>query len=83
MAEQRRFVKPGEIHTCMARPVRAYRHMDAHAAQEAVYAARSEANLPGWFHMDAPATPERLRMACADELTAPFTGAGAACKGSF
>lgn len=53
------------------------------SAQEAVYAARSEANLLGWFHMDAPATPERLRMACADELTAPFAAPDAACKGSF
>lgn len=53
------------------------------SVQEAVYAARAEANLPGWFHMDAPATSERLRMACADELTAPFAPAAAACRGSF
>ena len=42
-------------------------------AQEAVYAAREDAGLgSGFFRMDSPATPERLRMACADHITAPF-----------
>ena len=41
--------------------------------QEAVYAAREDAGLgSGFFRMDSPATPERLRMACADHITAPF-----------
>lgn len=43
------------------------------AAQEAVYAAREDGGLGTEFlRMDSPATPERLRMACADHLTAPF-----------
>ena len=40
--------------------------------QEAVYSAREDAGHKGWFELDSPATPERLRMACADHLTAPF-----------
>lgn len=42
------------------------------ALKEACYAARADAGLTGWFRLDLPATPERLRMACADQLTAPF-----------
>ena len=42
------------------------------ALQDAVYAARKDAGHEGWFELDSPATPERLRMACADHLTAPF-----------
>jgi xanthine dehydrogenase/oxidase len=45
------------------------------ALKEAVYAARKDAGLEGWFQLDSPATPERLRMACADHLTEPFGGA--------
>jgi len=47
---------------------------DMHAGnvQEAVYSAREDAGHKGWFELDSPATPERLRMACADDLTAPF-----------
>lgn len=30
------------------------------------------AKKTGWFNLDAPATPEKLRMACADSLTAPY-----------
>lgn len=37
-----------------------------------MYAARADVGLSGWFQLDSPATPERLRMACADHLTAPF-----------
>ncbi len=37
-----------------------------------VYAARKEEGLDGWFRLDSPATPERLRMACADKITAAF-----------
>lgn len=32
----------------------------------------SAAGLEGWFRMDTPCTPERLRMACADEFTQPY-----------
>ncbi|KAK9811378.1 hypothetical protein WJX72_002855 [[Myrmecia] bisecta] len=42
------------------------------ALKEAVYAARKDAGHEGWFAMDSPATPERLRMACADHLTATY-----------
>ena len=42
------------------------------ALKDAVYAAREGAGHPGWFQLDSPCTPERLRMACADELTAPY-----------
>ena len=41
------------------------------ALKEAVYAARKDAGLgEAWFLMDLPATPERLRMLCADRLAA-------------
>lgn len=30
--------------------------------------------LEGWFRLDSPATPERIRMACCDELSGPFAG---------
>jgi xanthine dehydrogenase/oxidase len=42
------------------------------ALKDAVYAAREAAGLTGWFALDAPATPEKLRMACGDELVAPY-----------
>ena len=42
------------------------------ALKDAVGAARRDAGHQGWFPLDAPATPERLRMLCADELTAPY-----------
>lgn len=42
------------------------------ALKEAVYSARADTGLSGWFRLDTPATPERLRMACANHLTAPF-----------
>lgn len=42
------------------------------ALKEAVYAARKDAGLAGWFVMDAPATPERLRLLCADELAREY-----------
>ncbi len=40
------------------------------ALKEAVYAARCDAGVEGYFHLDAPATPERLRMACMDGIAA-------------
>ncbi|PSC76668.1 Xanthine dehydrogenase [Micractinium conductrix] len=42
------------------------------ALKEACYAARADAGLTGWFRLDLPATPERLRLACADTLTRPY-----------
>ena len=50
------------------------------ALKEACYAARKEAGLEGWFRLDLPATPERLRMACADDLTAAFAAPEMQCK---
>ena len=46
------------------------------ALKDAVGAARKDAGHAGWFPLDAPATPERLRMLCADELTAPYAPPG-------
>ncbi|KAK1267046.1 Xanthine dehydrogenase 1 [Acorus gramineus] len=42
------------------------------AIKDAIIAARSDAGYDGWFPLDNPATPERIRMACADEFTKPF-----------
>ncbi|KAL1832088.1 hypothetical protein ACET3Z_001739 [Daucus carota] len=42
------------------------------AIKEAIIAARADAGHTGWFPLDNPATPERIRMACADEFTNPF-----------
>lgn len=51
--------------------------------QDAVYNAREAAGLgTGFVSLDAPATPERLRMACADHLTAPFAKADVHIRGS-
>ncbi|KAL8129334.1 hypothetical protein V2J09_018489 [Rumex salicifolius] len=43
------------------------------AIKDAIISARAEAGLKGWFPLDNPATPERIRMACADEFTLNFT----------
>jgi xanthine dehydrogenase/oxidase len=45
------------------------------ALKDAVYAARKEVELQGWFRLDLPCTPERLRMACVDEFTEAYGGA--------
>jgi len=42
------------------------------AVKAAISAARKDAGHTGWFVLDSPATPERIRMACADEFTRPF-----------
>eukprot|EP00850_Spirogloea_muscicola_P006424 SM000030S11433 [mRNA] locus=s30:612063:618646:- [translate_table: standard] len=42
------------------------------AVKDAIYAARKDSGIDGWFVLDTPATPERIRMACCDDLTAPF-----------
>ena len=39
------------------------------AAKEAIRSARLERGLSKWFQLDAPATAERIRMACEDHLT--------------
>lgn len=42
------------------------------AIKDAIAAARAESGCHGWFPLDNPATPERIRMACTDDFTAPF-----------
>ncbi|KAL1215699.1 Xanthine dehydrogenase 1 [Cardamine amara subsp. amara] len=42
------------------------------AIKEAIKAARTEVGLTDWFPLETPATPERIRMACFDEFSAPF-----------
>ncbi|CAL5426151.1 unnamed protein product [Camellia sinensis] len=42
------------------------------AIKDAIIAARAEAGYDDWFPLDNPATPERIRMACADEFTTRF-----------
>ncbi|KAK3250085.1 xylitol dehydrogenase, partial [Cymbomonas tetramitiformis] len=42
------------------------------AMKDAIGAARQDAGHTEWFQLDSPATPERIRMACADSLTAPY-----------
>lgn len=39
------------------------------AIKDAITAARADAGCSGWFPLDNPATPERIRMACTDEFT--------------
>ncbi|KAK7335800.1 hypothetical protein VNO80_27854 [Phaseolus coccineus] len=39
------------------------------AIKDAIMAARAEMGCYDWFPLDSPATPERIRMACLDELT--------------
>ncbi|XP_070580968.1 xanthine dehydrogenase/oxidase-like [Ptychodera flava] len=39
------------------------------AIKDAVSSARADAGLDGPFRLDSPATPERIRLACADEFT--------------
>ncbi|KAL5979764.1 xylitol dehydrogenase [Asimina triloba] len=44
------------------------------AIKDAIVAARAESGYSGWFPLDSPATPERIRMACADDFTRAFAG---------
>ncbi|KAM1342911.1 hypothetical protein ACFX11_007181 [Malus domestica] len=42
------------------------------AIKDAIIAARAEVGSNEWFPLDNPATPERIRMACLDEMIEPF-----------
>ncbi|GMH11487.1 hypothetical protein Nepgr_013328 [Nepenthes gracilis] len=42
------------------------------AIKDAIIAARAEVGCNNWFPLDNPATPERIRMACADEFISAF-----------
>lgn len=43
-----------------------------YAIKDAIGEARKERGLKGPFPLDSPATPERIRLACADHLTEAF-----------
>nr|XP_034607198.1 xanthine dehydrogenase-like isoform X4 [Setaria viridis] len=45
------------------------------AIKDAILAARAEEGHIGWFPLDNPATPERIRMACVDSITKKFASA--------
>ncbi|KAM1415457.1 hypothetical protein ACFX2I_007105 [Malus domestica] len=42
------------------------------AIKDAIIAARAEVGSNEWFPLDNPATPERIRMGCLDEIIEPF-----------
>ncbi|CAI9106449.1 OLC1v1005608C2 [Oldenlandia corymbosa var. corymbosa] len=42
------------------------------AIKDAIISARAEVGCSGWFSLDNPATPERIRMACTDQFTKAF-----------
>ncbi|XP_047317867.1 xanthine dehydrogenase 1-like [Impatiens glandulifera] len=42
------------------------------AIKDAIIAAREETGHHGWFPLDNPATPERIRMACLDQFITQF-----------
>ncbi len=49
------------------------------ALPNAIYAARADGGHGvGYFRLDSPATPERIRMACADQFTERAPGPTAA-----
>ncbi|KAK7104188.1 xanthine dehydrogenase/oxidase-like isoform X2 [Littorina saxatilis] len=43
-----------------------------HAVQDAVTSARNDAGLQTYVTLDTPATPDRIRLACADDFTKQF-----------
>lgn len=44
------------------------------AIKDAVISARAEVGCNNWFPLDNPATPERIRMACLDDITKGLVG---------
>eukprot|EP00892_Ulva_mutabilis_P007839 jgi/Ulvmu1/5427/UM022_0222.1 len=44
------------------------------ALKDAIYSCRKEAGLTGFFALDTPSTPERLRMACGGPLCVDPSG---------
>ena len=54
---------------------RAMQHVQRRAQEQMgwLIPLRSSSSVPH-FQLDSPCTPERLRMACGDFLTAPFAG---------
>lgn len=39
------------------------------AIKNAIYSAREDAGITGYFRLDAPATVEKIRLACQDDIT--------------
>lgn len=39
------------------------------AIKNAIYSAREDAGITGYFRLDAPATVEKIRMSCRDDIT--------------
>lgn len=39
------------------------------AIKNAIYSAREDAGIIGYFRLDAPATVEKIRMSCKDNIT--------------
>lgn len=44
------------------------------AIKDAIISARAEVGCKDWFPLDNPATPERIRMACLDDITKGLIG---------
>lgn len=42
------------------------------ATRQAIASAREDAGMPGPYNVDSPLTPERIRMACGDKISAKF-----------
>ena len=42
------------------------------AIKDAIYSARKDEGIEGFFQLDSPAAPERIRMACKDSFTSPM-----------
>ena len=53
------------------------------ATKDAVAAARADNGKTGYFRIDTPATCERIRLACADEVLAPYAPEPVLANGSW
>ena len=53
------------------------------AIRDAIKAARAEHGLHGSFHLDSPASCERIRMACSDDITQHFVASDFVPNGSW